>query len=190
MGKSSTNLKVLFNTALASIAVSIKSELLLDFALRNKANPNAFFGFERFKGKRGERLLHRTVSKNWMEGVELIVAAGADTEIRGGKKEATPFFISIFNKSPTADILAAHGADPCGKGYGYRVNEEAKVLDDIGWGYPSQVALLVYKEISLEDIVSTEHHIFLIKKAKIMNQQKQLDKSTKSVHSQRKAMRL
>lgn len=190
MKKPSSDLQKMFYSTLASMAVLIKSELLLDFSLRHKANPNAFVGFQRLKGKKGERLLHRAVSKNWIEGVDLIAAAGADTEIRGGKKEATPFFISILNKSPTADILAAHGADPSGKGYGYSFHDEAKVLDQIGWEYPNQAVLLVYKEISLEEMVSTDHQSFLIKKARVTHQQKELDNATKKARSQRKGMRL
>lgn len=142
-------------TRQAARAAIAKNLVALERALYLGADPD---GVARRceRGYRGkfEHLLHVAVQHRWVEGVEALLRAGADTEIRGGICLATPLFLAASLRDvKVMGALAEHGADPYGLGWGVDHRALDRIMEVVGWDYPSQSSLVSVREITAEDLV-------------------------------------
>jgi hypothetical protein len=144
-----------FRTRQAKRAVIAKDLVALERALYLGANPDGVARrCERGYQGKFEHMLHVAVMYRWTEGVEALLRAGANTEIRGGINLATPLFMAAELRDPkTMMALATHGAHPHGLGWAIDHRALDDTMEVVGGDYPSQGALVSVREMTAEEIV-------------------------------------
>lgn len=144
-------------TRQAARAVNAGNLAALERALYLGANPNGV-AKRCERGYRGkyEYMLHVAIENQWLEGVQALLDAGANTELRGGINLATPLFlVAVRRHVPTAIMmaLAKQGADPDGLGWEVDMKALNETMDLVGWDYPSQSSLISVREMTVQEIV-------------------------------------